>query len=462
MKTRLFSAIVATLVALAPATSAKKVHTIGDSTMANYDESATATRGWCQYLQQFLEGITVNNRGKGGASSKSFYKEDAYWTSVKQQMQEGDYVLIQFAHNDEKNGGADGDSLAAYYNAIGDSDKANATDYRGTTPHGTYRMYLKRYINETRAAGGAVALSADGKEWSSQISIGYTEGTLIETFHAKMALEEVGMVSGEITIEASGKTITVPVRAESVSMEGGTQVKAYWRLENDDSFTLEGPAQVIPQSWSKMYVQRYANPNKATVWPEWTGFDATRKTQRNLIEGDVWPDGEIDEVSGRYIQFAITPSKGTALNIDSIGMFVCGCGGNGMRCHINYSVKPGFADQHTIFAPTKMPANNMLAVQAQPVISLNEGDTLRLRVYPWYEGTATGKTICISDVTIRGRAVDKGTAAIKPDVTEAGAGLKKELYYNTAGRMCHNNKPGLVIVKREFYDGRVVTGKKIN
>ena len=160
MKTRLLSATVAALVALAPATSAKKVHTIGDSTMANYDESATATRGWCQYLQQFLEGITVNNRGKGGASSKSFYKEAAYWTSVKQQMQEGDYVLIQFAHNDEKNGGADGDSLAAYYKGIGQSDKANATDYRGTTPHGTYRMYLKRYIDETRAAGCTPVLVA--------------------------------------------------------------------------------------------------------------------------------------------------------------------------------------------------------------------------------------------------------------------------------------------------------------
>ncbi|MDE6417775.1 MAG: carbohydrate esterase, partial [Duncaniella sp.] len=53
---------------------AKKVHTIGDSTMANYDENATVTRGWCQYLQQFLTGIDVNNRAKNGASSKSFYK----------------------------------------------------------------------------------------------------------------------------------------------------------------------------------------------------------------------------------------------------------------------------------------------------------------------------------------------------------------------------------------------------
>ena len=48
------------------AAQAIKVHTIGDSTMAQYDPNSTVTSGWGQYLQQFLEGVTVNNRGKGG------------------------------------------------------------------------------------------------------------------------------------------------------------------------------------------------------------------------------------------------------------------------------------------------------------------------------------------------------------------------------------------------------------
>lgn len=90
---------------------ALKVHTIGDSTMQTYDENSTNTRGWGQYLQQFFKGLTVNNRGKAGASSKSFYKESAYWQSVKKQMQPGDYVLIQFSHNDEKSNGMDGDEI---------------------------------------------------------------------------------------------------------------------------------------------------------------------------------------------------------------------------------------------------------------------------------------------------------------------------------------------------------------
>jgi len=82
------------------------LHTIGDSTMADYDENTTDKRGWGMMFQQFFTSeVTANNRAKSGASSKSFYLESPYWATVKQQIEAGDYVLIQFAHNDEKNGG---------------------------------------------------------------------------------------------------------------------------------------------------------------------------------------------------------------------------------------------------------------------------------------------------------------------------------------------------------------------
>lgn len=136
-----------------------KVHTIGDSTMATYSESTTVTRGWGQMFQQFFtDAVTVNNRAKSGASSKSFYEEAAYWESVKKQIQPGDYVLIQFAHNDEKNDGMDGDEVKAYYESIGDQAKADATDYRGTTASGTYKEYLRKYVEETRALGATPVL----------------------------------------------------------------------------------------------------------------------------------------------------------------------------------------------------------------------------------------------------------------------------------------------------------------
>jgi hypothetical protein len=69
-------------------------------------------------------------------------------------IEEGDYVIIQFAHNDEKNEGADGDTVKAYYNYIGDATTAASTDYRGTTPYGTFKGFIRNFINETKARGG--------------------------------------------------------------------------------------------------------------------------------------------------------------------------------------------------------------------------------------------------------------------------------------------------------------------
>lgn len=138
-----------------------KLHTIGDSTMQTYDESSTDKRGWAQMLQQFFDNtqIQVNNRGKSGSSSKSFYRESAYWptmvasTPSSTTISEGDYVVIQFAHNDEKNQGMDGDSVKAYYNSIGDATTASSTDYRGTTASGTFKQYIRKYIEETKGRG---------------------------------------------------------------------------------------------------------------------------------------------------------------------------------------------------------------------------------------------------------------------------------------------------------------------
>ena len=160
MKKTLFIAL-ALLCLFLPAEAKKKVrvHTIGDSTMADYDENTTPKRGWGMMFQQFFTGdLTVNNRAKSGASSKSFYEESAYWESVKKQIKPGDYVLIQFAHNDEKTDGMDGDELIAYYKSVGDEAGAAATDYRGTTAAGTYKDYLRKYIEETRALGATPVL----------------------------------------------------------------------------------------------------------------------------------------------------------------------------------------------------------------------------------------------------------------------------------------------------------------
>ncbi|MBR4498979.1 MAG: pectinesterase, partial [Paludibacteraceae bacterium] len=127
----------------------RKVHTIGDSTMSSYQPAATPKRGWGMYLQAFFnaDSIEVNNRGKSGASSRTFYETENLWPSVKTQMMAGDYLIIQFAHNDEKCKGEDVYEQNAKLRAEG---KDTLTDMRGTEPNTTYKDYLRKYVNEAR------------------------------------------------------------------------------------------------------------------------------------------------------------------------------------------------------------------------------------------------------------------------------------------------------------------------
>lgn len=131
-----------------------KVHTIGDSTMAEYDESTTDKRGWGMYLGSFFnpDFVTVNNRGKSGADTRQFYTNANLWPSVKSQMSAGDYLIIQFAHNDEGTVtyGMDNLEYRAYCEANG---LTVPTDARGTNPQTTYRDFLRTFIDEARALG---------------------------------------------------------------------------------------------------------------------------------------------------------------------------------------------------------------------------------------------------------------------------------------------------------------------
>ena len=68
-------------VMLCSASNGKKVHTLGDSTMAPYDESATVTRGWGMYFGDFLtNGWSSINYARGGRDSRGGYEE--LWQSA--------------------------------------------------------------------------------------------------------------------------------------------------------------------------------------------------------------------------------------------------------------------------------------------------------------------------------------------------------------------------------------------
>ena len=77
------------------------VYLIGDSTMANKQVRAYPETGWGMPFAIFFdERVKVDNHAMNGRSTKTFIEEDR-WQSVSDSLREGDYVLIQFGHNDE-------------------------------------------------------------------------------------------------------------------------------------------------------------------------------------------------------------------------------------------------------------------------------------------------------------------------------------------------------------------------
>lgn len=78
------------------------VFIIGDSTASNKEEKVFPETGWGMKLGSFLQSdIKVDNRALNGRSTKSFINEKR-WEAVLNELHEGDFVLIQFGHNDEK------------------------------------------------------------------------------------------------------------------------------------------------------------------------------------------------------------------------------------------------------------------------------------------------------------------------------------------------------------------------
>jgi lysophospholipase L1-like esterase len=75
---------------------------IGDSTMAEKAAEDYPERGWGQMLPYFFEGgVRIVNRAMNGRSTRSFLREGR-WEPILDALRPGDYVIIQFGHNDEK------------------------------------------------------------------------------------------------------------------------------------------------------------------------------------------------------------------------------------------------------------------------------------------------------------------------------------------------------------------------
>ncbi|MBB1505777.1 rhamnogalacturonan acetylesterase [Pseudoalteromonas sp. SG41-1] len=130
------------------------IHMIGDSTMTEYDQSRKPQAGWGEQVPMFVsDKATVRNWARGGRSSRSFYYEDGLWNLVKETIKTGDYLIIQFGHNDQKLGDAYEEFGTYAYCSNGSSNGEDCLD----TEH-SYYQFLKKYIKEARDLGAVPIL----------------------------------------------------------------------------------------------------------------------------------------------------------------------------------------------------------------------------------------------------------------------------------------------------------------
>lgn len=104
------------------------LYIIGDSTGANKLPEKRPESGWGEHLNQyFTDDILIDNRALNGRSSKSFI-EEGHFERVSVVLREGDYLMIQFGHNDQKM-----------------EDAARYTD-----PYGSFQKNIKTFITTAR------------------------------------------------------------------------------------------------------------------------------------------------------------------------------------------------------------------------------------------------------------------------------------------------------------------------
>lgn len=176
------------------------VFMVGDSTMANKDISGDKQeRGWGMALQcYFDDGVIIDNHAVNGRSSRSFINEGR-WQKVLDKIRPGDYVVIQFGHNDEK-------------------PKAD----RHTDPGSTFDANLRKMVKESRERGATPILmnAVVRRNFLVQAPQNDDDEALRNTVAANIDKPKTGeQQEGDVLIDTHGAYLISP---RNVAIETGT------------------------------------------------------------------------------------------------------------------------------------------------------------------------------------------------------------------------------------------------
>lgn len=420
-----------------------RILTIGDSTMADYDEEKRSgeneMRGWAQMLPTFVrKGVTVDNRAKNGRSSKSFYYE--FWETLRETLKPGDYVFIQFGHNDEKADGQDTDP----------NDKKG----RGTAAWGQYQEYLAKYVNESRQRGAIPILMTpvvrrlfddDNKDiigkgmhnltdiapddstmnyplamrsLADELSVPLVDMTLltenlVKEYGAQKSKEVIYAKDDNTHLKAMGGVLFSELAVKELLRQGILTDYLYIpKFLNIKTTTAQKQSIAIPQggekvniSWNPTYSQ---TRSILSITENKEGLKFIEKDNNLLLNtlDNKWPAGDIDLNASRYFELEISYNEGD-FYIENIGFDLGAVNGKEMAFTALGSSDQNFSNSRTFALMEDLPKGETKEYISDGIIKIPEGESFYIRIYPWYKTESSNKYLFIKNITIKGQTIKK-------------------------------------------------------
>lgn len=227
---------------------------IGDSTVKNGSGNGDqGLWGWGNFLYERFDTskIHIENHARGGRSSRT-YQTEGLWANVLSRMKPGDYVIMQFGHND---GGAINDTLRARGSIRGIGEETEEIDNLITKKHEivhSYGWYMRKYIQDTKAKGGIPIVCSlvarnvwkDGKierasasyaKWAEEIAkaegVVYIDlNDLVATRYEQLGVEEVTktlFLQDHTHTTLVGAKINAGIVAEALKKQKTLKLKKY-------------------------------------------------------------------------------------------------------------------------------------------------------------------------------------------------------------------------------------------
>ncbi|KAJ7631051.1 rhamnogalacturonan acetylesterase [Roridomyces roridus] len=135
---------------------AQTVFMAGDSTMAP-GGGGSGTDGWGQYLGQFLT-IPVVNDAIAGRSARS-YTDEGRFTTLTSSVKSGDFVIIEFGHNDGLSGTTDNGRQDSFGDSLTATTTVTLANGTSAVIH-TFNFYMQQAVTGLKAKGANVIVSS--------------------------------------------------------------------------------------------------------------------------------------------------------------------------------------------------------------------------------------------------------------------------------------------------------------